>query len=101
MYKKKKKEVNYSATVLSLFVGAVAGGAYALLSTKKTGDELKKDIRKKTTKALENSKKEFGKQFSRAKKELSNEFETKLTKSVSEIKGKSKDLFCKVKALVG
>ena len=100
MFGRKKKEMNYTLTAASLAIGTAIGLAYALFSTKQTGEEFKKDIRKKADKAIKSSKKKLSKEFNRAKKELSDEFETQITKSVANIKDKSKDLFTRVKTMV-
>jgi gas vesicle protein len=100
MFKRKKKEVNITATTFSLFMGALIGFVYALLSTKQTGKELQQDIRKKADKALRNSKRKLGKEFVRAKKELGAEFESQLIKTFTNFKGRSKNWFGKVKELV-
>lgn len=100
MFNRKKKEVNVTATTFSLVLGGLFGFAYALLSTKQTGKELQKDIRKKADKALKNSKRKLGKEFVKAKKELGEEFESSLIKTFSNIKGRSKNWFGRVKELV-
>lgn len=100
MFNRKKKEINYTVTGLSVVIGALFGFVYALLSAKKTGKEFQKDIRRMTDKAIKDSKSRITKELARAKKEFGNEFESHLIKSVANIKDKSKNLFGKVKALV-
>jgi gas vesicle protein len=100
MFNRKKKEVNYTATTISLVLGTLFGLAYALLSTKQTGKELQADIRKKADRALRSSKRKLGKEFIRAKKEFGAEFESQLIKTVANFKGRSKNWFGKAKSLV-
>lgn len=91
MFRRKKKEVNVTTTTLSLVLGALFGFVYALLSTKQSGTELKKDIKKKADKAIKDSKRKLGREFVRAKKEIGAEFEGQLTKTFQDLRGKSKD----------
>lgn len=93
MFNRKKKELNVSLTTFSLVTGAVLGFAYALLSTKQTGKELQKDLRRKADKALKNSKRKIGKEFVKAKREFGSEFETQMTKTLSNIKDSSKKVW--------
>lgn len=97
MFARKKKEVNYTVTSFSLVLGALAGFVYALFSTKRTGKELQRDIKKKATRALKDSKRKLGKEFVRAKKELGTEFESQLIKTFTNFKDKSKNWFGKAK----
>lgn len=97
---KRKKQVNYLASGISLVVGTLIGLAYALLSTKQTGKEFQKEIKKRADKAIKCSKKKIGEEFDKAKREIGNEFEAQMTKSVASFKDKSKELFGKMKTLV-
>ena len=98
MFARKKKEVNYTTTTLSLVLGAALGWAYALVSTKKTGKEFQRDVKKTAVKALKKSKRKLGKEFVKAKKEIGDEFESQLIKSFTTIKDRSKTWFGKAKS---
>jgi len=100
MFNRKKKEVNYAMTTLSLLAGAAMGVVYALLSTKKTGAELQKDLRKKAQKAYRLSKQKVKKEFDRAKKDIGHEFDSHVAKTVSNLKDKGRNIFGRVKTMV-